>query len=207
MATYTTNLNLKKPAGTESANIADINNNMDLLDSAYADLNSFRYGGTVPNNTDLNNVTTPGFYLLSTSNTYVNAPDRTAYSLLVLKTSAASTTIYQFCFGNVQFIGRLKSSSWTPWHNMDRYGDGWQGHGTNIDEMVTPGVYGIDSNTDGGTKPSGVTGGVLVVYAPAHNTSYVAQVLYAASSICFRLRWGSSGTAWNSWYKIPGTQA
>lgn len=36
MATYTTNLNLKKPAVGEKANIADINGNMDILDSAVA---------------------------------------------------------------------------------------------------------------------------------------------------------------------------
>ena len=36
MATYTTNLNLKKPAGTDSALIGDINDNMDLIDEAVA---------------------------------------------------------------------------------------------------------------------------------------------------------------------------
>ena len=34
MATYTTNLNLKKPAGSETASITDINDNMDLIDTA-----------------------------------------------------------------------------------------------------------------------------------------------------------------------------
>ena len=32
MATYTSNLSLKKPEGTEDINIADINGNMDILD-------------------------------------------------------------------------------------------------------------------------------------------------------------------------------
>ena len=32
MATYTTNLNLKKPGAADSVNIADINGNMDILD-------------------------------------------------------------------------------------------------------------------------------------------------------------------------------
>ena len=36
MATYTTNLNLKKPATTDTASIADINGNMDTLDAALA---------------------------------------------------------------------------------------------------------------------------------------------------------------------------
>lgn len=40
MASYTTNLNLKKPAGSENVSIGDINNNMDLIDQAYGNMNS-----------------------------------------------------------------------------------------------------------------------------------------------------------------------
>ena len=40
MASYTTNLNLKKPAGSENVAIGDINNNMDTIDQAYGTLNS-----------------------------------------------------------------------------------------------------------------------------------------------------------------------
>ena len=39
MASYTTNLNLKKPAGSEAVAIGDINNNMDAIDQAYGTLN------------------------------------------------------------------------------------------------------------------------------------------------------------------------
>ena len=40
MASYTTNLNLKKPAGSENVAIGDINNNMDTIDTAYGTLNN-----------------------------------------------------------------------------------------------------------------------------------------------------------------------
>ena len=40
MASYTTNLNLKKPSGSENVAIGDINNNMDTIDNAYGTLNS-----------------------------------------------------------------------------------------------------------------------------------------------------------------------
>lgn len=40
MATYTSNLNLKKPAANENVNIADINSNMNLIDSAVGNLQS-----------------------------------------------------------------------------------------------------------------------------------------------------------------------
>ena len=35
MASYTTNLNLKKPSGSENVAISDINGNMDTIDSAF----------------------------------------------------------------------------------------------------------------------------------------------------------------------------
>lgn len=38
MASYTTNLNLKKPAGSENVSIGDINNNMDTIDQAYGSM-------------------------------------------------------------------------------------------------------------------------------------------------------------------------
>lgn len=40
MASYTTNLNLKKPAGSENVAIGDINNNMDAIDQAYGALDA-----------------------------------------------------------------------------------------------------------------------------------------------------------------------
>ena len=40
MASYTTNLSLKKPAGSENVAIGDINNNMDTIDSAYGTLSN-----------------------------------------------------------------------------------------------------------------------------------------------------------------------
>ena len=39
MASYTSNYNLKKPAGTENININDINGNMDIIDAALAKTN------------------------------------------------------------------------------------------------------------------------------------------------------------------------
>lgn len=47
MASYTTNLNLKKPAGTEDINVADINGNMDLIDAKFGS-----FTGTVKENFD-----------------------------------------------------------------------------------------------------------------------------------------------------------
>lgn len=47
MATYTSKLNLKKPAGTEFIKVADINGNMDILDEAVAAVYKFSNGGEI----------------------------------------------------------------------------------------------------------------------------------------------------------------
>ena len=46
MATYTTNLNLKKPDGTENMNVLDINGNMDLIDAAFGDVSGLAVNTT-----------------------------------------------------------------------------------------------------------------------------------------------------------------
>ena len=52
MASYTTNLNLNKPAGSENVAIGDINNNMDIIDQAVGTLNSKTTGKVVNNTTE-----------------------------------------------------------------------------------------------------------------------------------------------------------
>ena len=47
MATYTSKLNLKKPAGTENINISDINGNMDTLDAAVGAVYKFSNEGEI----------------------------------------------------------------------------------------------------------------------------------------------------------------
>jgi hypothetical protein len=53
MATYTPNLNLKKPAGSETASITDINDNMDKVDTAVGALQGkivYKSGDEPPEN-------------------------------------------------------------------------------------------------------------------------------------------------------------
>ena len=86
MASYTTNLNLKKPAGSENVAIGDINNNMDAIDTAY---------GTMSAEIDkkLNNVTQAG----SANNTYtVNLSAN--YRGILIATRAGGT-------GGLYFVG------------------------------------------------------------------------------------------------------
>ena len=56
MATLTTNYQLKKPATSDSVSIADINNNMDIVDTQMKAIDNAKFdksGGTIPGKVDL----------------------------------------------------------------------------------------------------------------------------------------------------------
>lgn len=87
MASYTTNLNLKKPAQGDPIRVADFNNNADTIDSTFGAIGNTSVasqlstlsskinsktltGGTptkIPANSDLNNYKEPGVYYIETS--------------------------------------------------------------------------------------------------------------------------------------------
>ena len=79
-------------------------------------LNSFKYTGTLANNTNLNNVGTPGHYQLSSTYTYANAP-ADAYFLIVERSATNSAAILQICYGTAMcsFRFRTGATSWTYW--------------------------------------------------------------------------------------------
>jgi len=167
------------------------------------------YGGYIPNGTDLNTVILPGYYGLASTSTYVNYPAST-YGLLVRKMSATSTGVLQIAIGTQKLYIRFRTNAtnWSSWVSIDNYGGGWLPSGTNIDNIVQPGSYGISSNNNySGTLPAGVTSGVLEVIAPGTSTTYIIQRITQVGFMCERYKSASSGEAWGSWYKYTGTLA
>ena len=74
MATSTTNLGLKKPAYSEVADIADINNNMDILDAKI---------GAVDNTSLQSQITTVNGNLNGMKNMYISITTGTAGSVIL----------------------------------------------------------------------------------------------------------------------------
>lgn len=91
MASYTSNLNLKKPAGSENVAIGDINNNMDLIDNAY---------GTLSTNVDtFKTLTDTSVNYTEFDNIPVNALGRIRFASNISPTN--SEAIFAVvCFGN-----------------------------------------------------------------------------------------------------------
>jgi len=86
MASYTPNINLKKPTTSEMYNVLDWNDNSDKIDTAIGNLNSQTWkkeNATYTSNVDANNYTTPGFYQvgITTNSPYGSNP---AYGILVV---------------------------------------------------------------------------------------------------------------------------
>ena len=100
------------------------------------------------------------------------------------------------------------SGNWSPWYKVALNSRGWVESGTNIDNLLAPGVYGLSgASSYGGTLPSGMTGGILEVLTPSSTGSYIIQRLTSNSVFAMRYKGQSGGTSWGPWYKFTGTIA
>lgn len=122
MASYTTNLNLKKPAGSENVAIGDINNNMDTIDTAYGTLNSNLNNllGATNNtysNVDLNDYKTPGAYYFTTGCS--NTPGNYFLCLVITRGTdfVIQLGIYAVAKGSINFRA-YASGSWGEWNTL-----------------------------------------------------------------------------------------
>lgn len=138
MATNTTNLSLIKPAGTDKVRIAQINQNMDILDekigpvgntsvqnqidSLNSNINQFT---GVPTNTysgDLNSLLTPGWYLLESSAT--NTPPALSSGKLKVEYGGTNNYVRQTYYGgyNGAIYTRVRYYSngwlWSNWQEV-----------------------------------------------------------------------------------------
>lgn len=76
--------------------------------------------GILPNNSDLNNVKTIGYYGLAGSYSYTNMTDPKSYGLVVIKSSPESNdTIWQFAFSTSKISFRVFSGNWTAWKYIE----------------------------------------------------------------------------------------
>ncbi len=114
MASYTTNLNLKKPAGSENVAIGDINNNMDVIDQAYGALSDQIAKQTIA----ISGVTSD--HTIDTNSSLISKIAGIVYdrlSITLTSNVAAFGTIATLPTAarpNVQFVGFAFDSSYNP---------------------------------------------------------------------------------------------
>ena len=118
MASYTTNLNLKKPTTSEYYNVLDENENKDKIDTAYGNLKSQLIEYTVmTNGTELNSLTTKANYMVGNIAQMGHAPAGCGSSGFFY-VDIKSNYILQRFFGNLGSAHRFSydgGSTWTNW--------------------------------------------------------------------------------------------
>ena len=148
MATYTTNLNLKKPAGSENVSIGDINNNMDTIDSAVGTLSdqiASVSGTTTPTYPDAD-VTSQG----STPCLYIKS-----VSSITLKLSIKITNA-QTGYSNRKVVNLNLPNAIKPTYAIDSLIGNGDGDGFTFVSLATDGKLTIYPQKTGTTYVSGI---------------------------------------------------
>lgn len=192
MATYTTNLDLKKPAGDENMNINDINGNMDTIDNALrktdeavAIVSKGNVHGAISSGEYVyvyNHSTLPdGLYKATSaigSNGTLSTNNLSALSkgvandLLSSKVSTDSRVV----------IDRNRNDSLTD-----------------CDAITTPGMYRVINSTL--NRPSNISYGILLHMV---SNDYISQIVINTAGSEMDIR-GKSGGSWNAWKKVTLT--
>ena len=143
MASYTTNLNLKKPTSEESLLVADINNNMDTIDSAFTLIHGLSEASTTLV-ADLNDCINAGAYSIGIDT--LHKPESMNYGLCFTiatdqPTSEWNGWIYQLAFHvdterNMMFMRKnINQAGWTAWQSVAIVTSG------TLTNFNTPGIY------------------------------------------------------------------
>lgn len=87
------------------------------LQSDVNTLESYHYGGTLSNGTNLDNVKTIGVYMLSSNNTYTNAPS--TYGLMeVFRSSTTANAVVQRITTVDAVFFRFFATTWRGWRKI-----------------------------------------------------------------------------------------
>ena len=121
MPDITPNLGIKKPLGNENVSRASFNDNWDIIDANAAPVNKAQMAKLtkddgyvfVPVATDLNNLTTSGFYY---GNNLANAPEGTVYHRIEVAMSSSTSGMQEATTnGGNRYIRNITSGVWSRW--------------------------------------------------------------------------------------------
>lgn len=75
---------------------------------------------SLPINTDLNDVTAPGFYMMYSDRNYVHAPAQYGLLIVINPKRTGAAVIFQIIIGSNSIYYRLWTSSWQDWRTFDK---------------------------------------------------------------------------------------
>ncbi len=173
--------------------------------------NTLQRKGTLPNNTDLNEITTEGVYILSTENTYINSPARTTLSHFFIVYKAYNLGCcqqiipYNASLADGYFrIQNYNGEAWNDWYKMGKFGKTSLPNNTDLNTLRTEGSYLLTTQTNKYLNlPSEIknTTAHLIVHAPSANGfNYTIQFLRPYNSYKIFIRnYVYSSDSWTEW--------
>lgn len=200
MATYTTNLSLIKPAGTDKIRIAQINQNMDTIDAAIGAVGNTSLQTQVTGISDSMNAVEGGIAIVSNNNThvaitsgqYVYVKNHATLSEGLYRATQAIATNGTLTLSNVtpESAGGLNSLN----EQIANVGDGKITSG----DITTkkPSDYNVGITIEDGNDIS--EAGVLVTFKFSHIRCVQFISNYSGVSKCRGALNASEWTSWNS---------
>ena len=98
--------------------LANVGRQLSNLNDSLHTTNGYIYSGSLPNNTDFNNVTTAGHYVINGGSTYTNTPEGITWGMLeVVRGSADGSSFFQRVSQGDRIYQRyhISSTEWGPW--------------------------------------------------------------------------------------------
>ena len=181
--------------------------------------------GTLPNNTNVNDVTEPGFYFLnSNSYSYSGLPSSgTFYYLLVLHSHMDNITYIQIAFyagmDTYWIRGKKNATSWNSWVKYASLNETIKAYlsvsgtailsNSDLDTYTTPGTYVVQSAAVAqsiSNCPATFAGGRLEVKTTNSNSaSYLKQIYYPGGvAPVFYMRCCDGNSVFQSWRRFSG---
>ena len=202
MATYTTNLNLKKPTTSEMYNVLDWNGNSDKIDAAYSTLNSQISYKTISDFNDFipTGTSTKHIYGNCTGGSASNAPisgDNITYRAEAIGITSYFTqealVEYATTAGNRgrKFIRQCLNSEFTPWVEINERSL-TQTIATNASKTFTLSTYGMCLVKIGGYRDASC--GVAYLCRSGSNTLVTKWLGTAPSKITISMSNDGNGT-------------
>ena len=197
MASYTPNYNLKKPADSDSYDIADENGNMDIIDAALNTLNSKLFK-KLSATTDLNNISEDGVYLMDwvSGGTSYHRPNNQGGILISCMSTSGLNPAKE------QLLVTYSGAVWSRGHENNGW-NGWRPISTT--KSVNMSVQTGFSLESWGSINAYVSGGLLVINVSglkSTNTLSVDTVALKMTNITYTREGNAYGVVWNGSSKV-----
>lgn len=159
--------------------------------------------GVIPNNADLDNYTTSGYYMIASGNTYTHIPTNVDSGILcVFNIGTYVLQVILRTRGN-NYARRKSVSTWDSW-NIFNSNNQMLPYNTNLNNVMEDGYWylnGVPAANYGNMPTSYPSGRAAFLEVYRYNT-IVLQKLYGINGAWFARRTTNNGSTWTKWVLV-----